>query len=254
MEYSEVINKIENFISRKVEEAGANGVVLGLSGGIDSSVVAYLSKKALGSKNVFGLIMPSETTKEEDVKDAISIAKNLGINYEIINIEPILKKFRSMCKHKGNKIAIANLGPRVRMTILYYHSNSLNSLVAGTGNKSELLIGYFTKYGDGGVDILPIGDLYKTQVRKIAYELGVPKKIIEKPPSAGLWRGQTDEDEIGLDYETLDKILFLMVEKKLKNHEIHEKLGIPLKTIGRVEEMIKNAEHKLNPPEVARIW
>ena len=171
---SKAITQIEKFIKLKIEESGTEGVVLGLSGGIDSTVVAYLSKRALGASNVLGLIMPSITTSSEDVEHAQVIAEILGIEYEIIHIDSLIEPFHDLCSHESNELARANLKARIRMMILYYHSNSLNRLVVGTGNLSELLVGYFTKYGDGGVDILPIGDLYKTHVREVARELGVP--------------------------------------------------------------------------------
>jgi NAD+ synthase len=247
---SKAINQIEEFIKLKIEESGSEGVVLGLSGGIDSTVVAYLSKRALGASNVLGIIMPSLTTSSEDVEHAQVIAEILGIEYEIIHIDSLIEPFHDLCSHESNELARANLKARIRMMILYYHSNSLNRLVAGTGNLSELLVGYFTKYGDGGVDILPIGDLYKTHVREVARKLEVPEEIIEKPPTAGLWPGQTDEEELGMKYTVLDEILHLMVDKSLDANLIAEKVNLPLSEIQRIVDRVKSSQHKLCSPEV----
>ena len=213
-------------------------------------MVAYLSKRALGASNVLGLIMPSITTSSEDVEHAQVIAEILGIEYEIIHIDSLIEPFHDLCSHESNELARANLKARIRMMILYYHSNSLNRLVAGTGNLSELLVGYFTKYGDGGVDILPIGDLYKTHVREVARELGVPEEIIDKPPTAGLWPGQTDEEELGMEYTVLDEILHLTVDKSMNENLIAEKVNLPLSEIQRIKERVKISQHKICSPEI----
>jgi len=213
-------------------------------------VVAYLSKRALGASNVLGIIMPSLTTSSEDVEHAQVIAEILGIEYEIIHIDSLIEPFHDLCSHESNELARANLKARIRMMILYYHSNSLNRLVAGTGNLSELLVGYFTKYGDGGVDILPIGDLYKTHVREVARKLEVPEEIIEKPPTAGLWPGQTDEEELGMKYTVLDEILHLMVDKSLDANLIAEKVNLPLSEIQRIKNRVIISQHKIKSPEI----
>jgi len=254
----DVTEKIVSFIRDKVKEANANGVVVGLSGGVDSSTVAFLSVKALGPEKVLGLIMPTDVTRKEDIEDAVNVAELLKIKYEIINFSPVLRSFKEVlkkCEHfnEENVVACGNIHARVRMVLLYYHANILNRIVAGTGNKSELLIGYFTKYGDGGVDILPIGDLYKTQVRQLARYLGVPEKIILKTPSAGLWEGQTDEGEIGITYDMLDKILHGLVDLKMDLKVLSEILKIPIETVERVKEMILKSEHKRNTPPIAKI-
>jgi NAD+ synthase len=178
-----------------VEGAGAEGVVLGMSGGVDSSVVAVLAKKGLGD-GVLGLILPCHSDPT-DVEHAQRVATKFDIKTEYVDLTPI---FGCLLKTlpPGGRLAVGNLKPRLRMATLYYYANSRNYLVMGTGNKCELACGYFTKYGDGGVDILPLGDLLKTQVRKLACELGIPEEIITKPPSAGLWEGQTDEGEMGI--------------------------------------------------------
>jgi NAD+ synthase len=243
MVWGRVTETICNFIERYVNESGADGVVVGMSGGVDSSTVTFLCVRALGKERVLGLIMPETgITREEDVIDAIDVAKELKIEYRVIEINEIVSIFRK--KLGGDcKIAEANLKPRIRMIINYYHANMMNRLVAGTGNKSELMIGYFTKYGDGGVDFLPIGDLYKTEVFELARYLGVPEKIIKKKPSAGLWVGQTDEGEIGMSYAELDEIL-----KAIERGEKWED-----EKFRKVEEMVKISQHKRESPPVIRL-
>ncbi len=243
MDWERVVEEICKFIKEYVDKSNANGVIIGLSGGIDSSTVAFLCKRALGEKKVLGLIMPEKgVTREEDVEDALSIADILGIEFKIIEINEILDALKRKLG-EGNKIAEANLKPRIRMTINYYFANNMNRLVAGTGNKSELMIGYFTKYGDGGVDFLPIGDLYKTEVFKLAEYIGVPERIIKKKPTAGLWVNQTDEDEIGMSYEELDEIL-KAIEKGQRRCDDKFK---------RVEILVKNSKHKREMPPIARV-
>ena len=247
---------ISEFIKDKIDESHTLGVVIGLSGGLDSSTTAYLCAKTIKNDQILGIIMPTITTPDEDIEDAISVAESLGIEYEIIHVDDLIAPFKDLCIHAEDKnqeisesraIADANLKARIRMMILYYHANDLNRLVVGTGNKTELLVGYFTKHGDGGVDILPIGDLYKTEVKMLAEQLGVSKKIIEKAPTAGLWAGQTDEEELGIKYELLDKILYLMVDEKLEDRKIAKKLEIPLEEILRIKEKVKTSVHKLKP-------
>ncbi len=251
----EIINKITKFIKEKVKEAKANGVVIGLSGGIDSSVTAYLCVKALGKDKVLGIIMPEKNTNPKDVEHAKIVAENLGIKYITSDITDILKAFGAggyVPTREFDKIADGNLKARIRMCILYYFANKYNLLVAGTSNKSEIYVGYGTKYGDTACDIRPIGNLFKTEVRELAKYLGVPKEIIEKPPSAGLWEGQTDEEELGVKYETLDKILKLY-EKGKPAEDISKELGISLEVVNHVFNLIKKSEHKRTLPPTPEI-
>lgn len=248
------VELICNFIKAKLDESKTNGLIIGLSGGIDSSVVSYLCAKVIESEKILGLILPSKTTSNEDIEDAILVAENLGIKYKTLHIDELIDPFPKMCPECSNSaLANGNLKARIRMMLLYYHSNSMNRLVAGTGNRTELLVGYFTKYGDGGVDILPIGDLYKTDVRQIANYLDVPKKIIEKAPTAGLWTGQTDEEELGMKYELLDKILYLMADENLAIKEIAKKLDIPDDEVLRIKNKMETSKHKLSSPSIAQI-
>jgi len=250
--WERVVERIVDFIKSCMSSSGARGVVLGISGGVDSAATAFLCVRALGSERVLGLIMPERgVTKDEDVEDALNVCKILGIKHRIIDISPIVRVFLENLE-EGTKIAEANLRPRIRMAINYFHANTLNYLVAGTGNRSEIMVGYFTKYGDGGADFFPIGDLYKTEVWELANFLGVPERIIEKTPSAGLWAGQTDEEELGMSYAKLDTIL-KAVEKGHKPEEIPEKFGVSVEDVRRVLKLVEKSRHKREMPPVAAV-
>jgi len=243
---------IIDFISLKVNETRSNGVVLGLSGGLDSSVVAKLCLDAIGAEKVLGLIMPLAKHQKKDTDETISFAREFGIPYKKIDPFKVLQSYKETLDLEKEGMAINNLAPRIRMIILYYHANCLNRLVMGTGNKSELMMGYFTKYGDGGVDYLPIGDIYKTQVRDLAKELKIPQTLIDKIPSAGLWEGQTDEGEMGITYDLLDKILYGL-EQKCTENEIHNSTNIPLNEIKRIHGIIQRTAHKRMMPQIPKI-
>jgi NAD+ synthase len=242
---------IENYIAQEVAKSDKSGIVLGLSGGLDSSVVAALGKNALGKERVHGIIMPSFSNTKSDYDDAVSLAKNLGISYNAISIEDLLGSFKATGLFES-KMAYANIKPRIRMALLYGYANSNNYLVAGTGNRSEIMIGYFTKFGDGGADILPIGGLYKTQVFEIAKYLAIPEMIIRKKPSAGLWENQTDEEEIGMTYRNLDLIL-AGIELGLKDTEIYRATGIKGAETAAVVKRIGSSAHKRIAPEAPKI-
>ena len=232
--------RIINWIRKRLKQAKARGIVMGLSGGVDSSVVAALAKEAVGRNRVLALILPSQSQKQ-DLGDARLVAKKLGLKTKTVDLSKIYNNLIKILPKAGN-LACANLKPRLRMLVLYYFANKLNYLVCGTGNKSELMIGYFTKHGDGATDILPIGGLLKRQVRTLAKELGIPKHIINKPPTAGLWPGQTDEGEMGISYPELDVILE-RIENKKKQILSKEK-------VDRVKEMIRRSEHKRQGPKI----
>ncbi|MCQ2973063.1 MAG: NAD+ synthase [archaeon] len=240
---------IVKFIERKVKEANSKGVVVGLSGGIDSTVTAFLVTQAIGNENVFGVIMPSKTTPKEDTAHGEEIAKLLNIKYKTVEIDSIQDEIINLTDEEEVVSSIGNLKARIRMSILYYFANNRNYLVGGTGNKSEILIGYFTKFGDGASDFEPIADLYKTQVWQLSEYLKIPSEIIEKPPRAGLWNNQTDEDEIGMDYELLDKILYLYNDKNITEEKISQTLEINVQETEKIIQKIKNNEHKNKIPE-----
>ena len=220
-----------------------------MSGGIDSTLVAYLACEAVGKENVFGIIMPSTTTPTEDKIHGISIAQGLGIDYKEIAIDSILNEFLFMTRLEEDNLAIGNLKARIRMSIIYYYANHKNYLVSGTGNKSEILIGYFTKHGDGACDIEPIGDLYKTEVYKLSKAIGIPQEIIDKPPRAGLWNNQTDESEIGMTYDLLDQILYQYCESDKESEEIAENLNISADDVNMIINKVIRNKHKSEVPE-----
>ena len=220
-----------------------------MSGGIDSTLSAYLSCQAVGKDKVFGITLPSATTPAEDRIHGIEVAERLGMKYREIEIDPILNEYLSATQLPEDALSIGNLKARIRMSIIYYFANQKNCLVCGTGNKSEILIGYFTKHGDGACDMEPIGDLYKTEVFKLSEFLDIQKEIIDKPPRAGLWDDQTDEAEIGMSYDLLDEILYLYTEKGTENTEIARKLDISVDDVNMIINKIIGSEHKSKVPE-----
>ncbi len=252
------VNLITSFIQRIVEEAGAKGVLVGLSGGVDSSLVVALCVKALGNDKVIGLIMPEDFTPKKDIQDAEELAGSLRIKliYAPINtiVSTFIKSLNIDTKEPYQKVPLANLRARVRMCILYYYANLYNYLVAGTGDKSEDLIGYFTKYGDGGVDFLPIAHLYKTQVRMLAEYLGVPKSIAYKPSSPQLYPGHKATDEIPLDYEQLDPVLYALFDLKLSPEEVSKLTNTSLSLIEGILRLHENSEHKRRYPKMLKEW
>ncbi len=252
IDYERAVSVITRFIMDYVTRSGRDGVVLGLSGGIDSSVTLYLCVRALGSSRVLALIMPYVTTPREDVEDAIDVAKRLGVKHYVIDITEIRNSFaRSIPEFdETDRVASGNLLPRIRMTILYYYANRKNLLVVGTGDKSELLLGYFTKYGDGGVDIMPIGCLYKTQVRRLGEHLGVPERIVRKPSSPRLWAGHLAEEELGAKYEDVDVVLYSLHDLKLSVEEASVRTGKPLDLVMRVYRMYVSSQHKRALPPI----
>lgn len=202
--------ELASWIRETVSSAGRKGVVLGMSGGVDSSVAAVLCKRAL-PQAILGVIMPCYSSKL-DREHAELVASRFHIPVEVVVLDDVFDTLIKVLPSNSyeaatRKLAESNIKPRLRMLTLYYFANRLNYLVVGSGNRSELTVGYFTKYGDGGVDIMPLGNLVKSQVRELARNLGIPREIIEKPPSAGLWEGQTDEAELGVTYNELDRYL-----------------------------------------------
>jgi NAD+ synthase len=250
--------QLKRFIKARVQSANARGAVVALSGGVDSSVVAALAHDVVNTK---ALILPEKgVTSTQDVLDATSIAEAYKLPFTIIEINDLLNCFKESAKPilpartlDRLSMAEANLKPRIRMVLNYVASNADRRLVLGTGNRTELLTGYFTKYGDGGVDALPIGSLYKTQVFQLARHLNIPERIMSKAPSAGLWLGQTDEAELGISYSLLDRILCELIDKKKTAQETAKLLGVELRQVQEISDQVLHSRHKRRAPLVARI-
>ncbi len=255
IDYDKAVRVITSFIADIVSSTGVKGVVIGLSGGIDSSVTFRLAIEALPRDNVTVLIMPdTRITPEEDVEDALSLAKTYGVKHYLIPIDKIVDAYNiAPFYNYSEKIPTGNLRARIRMNLLYYYANKHNYLVLGTGDRSELLIGYFTKYGDGGVDALPIGCLYKTQVRELGKRLGLPSTITSKPSSPQLWRGHLAEEELGLKYEEIDVILYALFDENIPLERISGETGIEEWKIKYVLEMHRSTRHKRTTPPIPRL-
>ena len=202
-----VMGQVERMIRYEYWNSGAKGIVIGLSGGIDSAVAAVFCCQAIGADKVVGFSLPSAISKPVDIHDAAELAKKFGITHRVVDIDPILAGFRAMPEYRDTPYLTGNLMARTRMAVLYYHANRDNLLVCGTSNRSEFMLGYCTKFGDNSADVQPIVHIYKTEIFEIARELGIPPAIISKTPSAGLWEGQSDEREIGLTYPEIDSAL-----------------------------------------------
>ena len=240
---------ITEFIRETIAAAGADGAVLGLSGGIDSTLTAFLASEALGPDRLRGLVMPSEVNRDENTSDAERVARTLEIEYDVIEIEPIVEKLLdAFPKAKDDRTAVGNARVRTRGVLNYLVANHENRLVLGTGNRTEALAGYYTKYGDQAVDCNPIGNLYKLQVRQLAAYADVPEDLIEKTPSAGMWAGQTDEEELGVGYDTLDRVLALYVDSPLSKAATTRTLDVDPALVERVEELHTRSEHKRHMP------
>jgi len=242
---------IEKFLSEKLRKTGAKGFVIGVSGGIDSAVVLRLCVKAVGAKKVLAVMMPEKESPPEDLADAIELCEHDGVRHRTVDITEAVASFK---KAVGpvDRTALANIKARCRMIVLYQFANSEKMLVAGTSNKSEMLMGYFTKFGDGAADLEPIGDIYKTEVRELGNQLAIPAKILKKAPSAGLWKGQTDEGEMGITYDRLDAIL-LGLELGLKEKEVAERADTTVKEVERISNIIRMTSHKRKYQPVAKI-
>ncbi len=216
---------ITRFIRKEVKKRNARVVVVGISGGIDSAVTASLAAKALGPDKVFGLVLPdSSVTPKRDTRHALELARLLKIRYKTIELKTIRRYL--LQRLPNNKLARGNLLVRLRMSLIYYYAAILNGIVLGTGDKSEMSLGYFTKYGDGAADLLPLADLYKTQVRALAQYLSIPNEIINKESSARLWKGHTAEGELGLSYDDIDLILD-HIERRItiSSYQLRKKAG-----------------------------
>lgn len=246
-DYNAIQNKIGSFLVDEIAARKSQGVVFGLSGGIDSAVLAMLCTKFVHKKTL-ALIMPdSKITPQTDTEDAIRIVDSLHLEYKLIDIGFIHKEYSKYLE--PNPLAFGNLGARIRSNILYYYANARSYLVLGAADRSEFLIGYFTKYGDGAADLLPIVSLYKTQIREFAKLLNVPSNIISKPSGPRLWEGHLAETELGIEYDEIDSILHCMIDKGLSLEETAKITALPISDVDKIYQMHKRNEHKRITPK-----
>jgi len=249
-----LVRELEMFVFEHVGRG--RGALVGLSGGLDSAVVLALAARALGPDRVLGLLLPDGThTPEGDMEDARAWARQLGIEAQTLSLRTPLRDLGALvpAEVEGDPRHRGNLKARLRMTLLYALANAQDRLVLGTGNRSEWLLGYFTKHGDGAADLQPLGALYKTQVRQLAASLNVPLRILDKPPSAGLWEGQTDERELGAPYDTIDRVLHEGVDRGRPPSEIAQNLNLPEQRVRNLLNRVEANAHKRAPaprPEV----
>lgn len=242
---------LTGFIANEVKKAGFDRVVVGLSGGVDSALSAFLGAAALGPRNVWGILMPYKTSSPASLEHAKLVVEQLGINSLVVDITPMIDAYVALFPdadplRRGNKMA------RERMTVLFDHSARLRGLVLGTSNKTELLLGYGTLYGDMASAINPLGDIYKTQVRQLARHLGVPEAIVAKRPSADLWVGQADEDELGFTYEAVDRVLYLLVDRRWEIPDLVA-AGYDEAFVREIFRRVQSSQYKRRLPVIAKV-
>jgi NAD+ synthase len=242
---------LEVFLCDEMRRVGFDQAVIGLSGGIDSALSTYLAVRALGKEHVHCVLMPYRTSSPDSLNDAKKVVSDLGVSSEVVDISAMADAYFGQNSEMDN-LQKGNVFARLRMIVLYDRSHSMNALVIGTSNKTESLLGYSTLYGDSASAINPIGDLYKTQVRQLSKELGVPSSILEKAPSADLWSGQTDEKEMGLTYDEADRLLYYLVDCRESEEELIGR-GFEKELIAKVKSMIRRSQFKRMPPLVAKI-
>ena len=250
LDLDEAEKRIKRFIKEYVQNAEAEGIILGMSGGIDSGTVAALSSLSIGGAKVTGLMLPeNETYSSKDIEDAKYVAKKFGLQTQICDITPALEGFYNSIPifDPTDKLCKGNIKARTRMIYLYYYANKLNKIVCGSSDKSETMMGYFTKWGDVAADISPLMDLYKTQVRKLAAHLGFPAELAAKPSTPALWPDQLAETELGVKYETLDLILYGL-ERFMTTEEIAQQLSIQETLVEKVRSRWLSVEHKRRLP------
>lgn len=246
------LSVVVGFLAEQVDQTGAEGVVVGLSGGIDSATTLAAAVEALGPDAVDAIALPGPTSSKRDHELAEQVAGAFGVDLGQADIGPAVEALEPELGVDPDRDTRANLQARLRMCVLYARANATGSLVLGTGNKSELLTGYFTKHGDGAADLLPLGDLYKTQLRQVAKRLGVPEPVLEREPTAGLWEGQTDADELGLTYDVLDVVL-AGIENQFGDEKIAEAADVSPDEVSRVRAMVRGSEHKRSTPPAPKL-
>lgn len=232
------MGRVEQMIRYAYWNTGCKGIVIGLSGGIDSAVAATFCCRAVGPANVLGISLPSSISNPRDIRDAKELCDRLNMTHQVISIDPMIEGFRSIPGFAETPYLLGNLMARIRMVTLYYHANRDNRIVCGTSNRSEYMLGYCTKFGDNAADLQPLLHLYKTEIFVVARELGIPEPIINKVPSAGLWDGQSDEKEIGLTYPEIDAALKALEQNQWQGQNVTEETVLAL---------VKKSGHKRMP-------
>jgi NAD+ synthase len=243
---------ISEFIRAQLSQAGFEKLLLGLSGGIDSALVAYLAAEAIGPENLLAVLMPYKTSSPESRGDAEEVVRRLGCASGLVDMSSIVDAYFDDGREDAAPLRRGNFTARARMMVLYDHSVTWGGLVIGTGNKTEALIGYTTLWGDSASAFNPVGDLYKSQVRQLSVAVGVPDAIITKAPSADLWPGQTDEEEVGFSYAELDRILYRLVDRRLTLDEVVAD-GFERELVERIDRMVAGSEFKRQVPPIAKI-
>jgi NAD+ synthase len=255
LDLAEVEKRIRRFIKEYVENAEAKGIVLGMSGGIDSGTVAAISSLSIGGDKVIGLMLPErETYNSKDINDAKVVAEKFGLKTTVCDITPTLEGFYKTIPifDQTEKLCKGNIKARTRMIYLYYYANKLNMIVCGSSDKSETMMGYFTKWGDVAADISPLMDLYKTQVRKLAEHIGIPPELAAKPSTPALWPNQLAETELGIKYETLDLILYGL-ERFMTTEEIAQQISVKKPLVEKVKSRWLAVEHKRRLPLTPKV-
>lgn len=260
MDFSRITEVIVNFIKNEIEARKAEGVVIGISGGIDSAVLAYLASMALGKKRVLGLLMPDkDVTPLSDITDGLEVCNRLGIGYKNAEVNSPKQGFNKILERSENRVIEGNLVARIRMCILYYYAAMNSGLVLGSSNKTELFLGYFTKYGDGAADLLPLGDLYKTEIIGLGKYLEIPNAILDKKSSARLWTDQITEVELGLPFSQLDVVVDKLLD--LQKNKLYKQIsdyksdfpGIDLQSVQRIQKLLVANQHKLSFPPLCEL-
>jgi NAD+ synthase len=251
MDLLSIKKNLVDFVRTEVSNAGYQKCIIGISGGVDSALVTFLAVEALGNGNVTGVLMPYKTSSPESIADAMLVVNQLGIPWEKVDITPMVDAYLTIDPAMDN-VRRGNIMARQRMIVLYDLSARERALVIGTSNKTEILLGYGTLFGDTACAINPVGDLYKTQVWQLAEAVKVPKRIVEKKPTADLWAGQTDEEELGFQYKHADQLLHQMVDRRLNDTELG-KQGFEEEFISRVKDLIRRNEFKSRPPRIAKL-
>ncbi|MFU8868328.1 NAD+ synthase [Natronococcus sp.] len=250
------IDHLTDFVRERVDAMGADGAEIALSGGIDSTATAYLAVEALGADNVHGVLLPKEVNQDENMSDAERVAEELGIDYDVIGIDSIMEEVLAQGDAETENPSedewegryVGNTSARVRMTLIYLLANRENRIVLGTGNRAELATGYVTKYGDGGVDCNPLANLYKQQVRQVAAHLGVDESVVQKTPTGGMVDYGTDEEEMGMSYDTLDAVLAFYVDGNLPASVTARLTDTSVEAVERIQEFHEESAHKRSPP------